>query len=77
MKQKFYFLKKETMSIFSLSVSMYRDEYRDSRIYLYDGDGARTKIYYSASEKSINIPISEPEKSSSIGQLVVQGRYGK
>ena len=40
-----------------------------SRIYLYDGDDARVEIYCNASDKTINCPISEPLKSSSMEQL--------
>ena len=40
-----------------------------SRIYLYDGDDARAEIYCNTSDKTINCPISEPLKSSSMEQL--------
>ena len=43
-----------------------------NRIYLYDGEDSRIEIYCNASDKSINCPISEPQKSSSMGQLARQ-----
>ena len=45
-----------------------------NRIYLYDGEDSRVEIYCNASDKSINCPISEPVKSSSMGQLAPSAR---
>ena len=39
------------------------------KIYLIDGEDARIEIYCNASEKSINIPIGKPQKSSPMGHL--------
>ena len=40
-----------------------------NRIYLYDGEDSRAEIYCNASNQTINCPIAEPVKSSSMEQL--------